>query len=177
MREVFRRTMYLDLHLDSADGMLYQFVRGNSMALPWEVGMGGTPLTEKEQHTIIFAVSRDMYGNQFHTRPTSPSSEGLLGFCRINGQPGDELWMLKGGKVLYLLRPKPMTIPSADLTTSEPMNLPVDVGVPTYQFVCEAFVLGLMDGEIIDMMGDTPKRERPPPLADMDREFRTIGLI
>ena len=70
-----------------------------------------------------------------------------------------------------------MTIPHTDLETGEAFELPVDAGVPTYELVGEAFVLGLMDGEVIDMLGETPKRERAAPLGDMDREFRRIGLI
>jgi hypothetical protein len=77
----------------------------------------------------------------------------------------------------FILRPKAMTIPHTNLATGEASKLPVDAGMPTYELVGEAFVLGLMDGEVIDMLGETPKRERPPPLADMDRVFRTIGLI
>ena len=70
-----------------------------------------------------------------------------------------------------------MTIPMTDLETGEAFENPVNAGMPTYELVGEAFVLGLMDGEIIDMLGETPRRERPPPLADMDKDFRTIGLI
>jgi hypothetical protein len=111
-----------------------------------------------------------------HRRLWQGDHIGLLGYGLDTADVGDELWILKGGKVPYVLRPKAMTVPSVDLVTGEANDLPVDIGMPTYELVCEAFVLGLMDGEIIDMLGENPKRERPPPIADMDRDFRTIGL-
>jgi hypothetical protein len=41
----------------------------------------------------------------------------------------------------------------------------------------EAFILGLMDGEILEMMGENPRRPPPSPLHAMDTQFRIISLI
>ena len=159
MHEVFRRTINLD----------------NDSPLPWdtESSAGGSEHTNSRSDAKTTATNRC----PFYTAPGIGSSHGLLGYSVITARPGDELWILKGGKMPFILRPKAVTIPITDLETGEAFEHPVNAGMPTYELVGEAFVLGLMDGEIIDMLGETPRRERPPPLADMDQDFRTIGLI
>jgi hypothetical protein len=171
MRKVFRRTMYLDISRRK-DG---NWLRGNALPLPWDMkGLVVSP----EEAWAIENFRRMSHGRRsFYTRPCAGSSQGLLCLSVNTTRSGDELWILKGGKMPFILRPKAMTISHTDLETGEASELPVDAGMPTYELVGEAFVLGLMDGEIIDMLGELPKRERPAPLSDMDREFRKIGLI
>lgn len=171
MHEVFRKTIYLD----ATELSSVEFTRGSLAALPWdrhELSMSPT-----EAKAMRYPRAMGIGRCPFYTKPCTGSSHGLLGLSHATAKPGDELWILKGGKMPFVLRPIPMTIPSTNLTTGETKALPVNAGMPTYELLGEAFVLGLMDGEIIDMLGETPKRERPPPLADMDRYFRTIALI
>jgi hypothetical protein len=174
MHEVFRRTIHLDIH-KSAALLIVVYVRGNDSPLPWdtESSAGGSEHTNSRSDAKSTATNRC----PFYTAPGIGSSHGLLGYSVLRARPGDELWILKGGKMPFILRPKAVTVPITDLETGEASEHPVNTGMPTYELVGEAFVLGLMDGEIIDMLGETPRRERPPPLADMDKDFRTIGLI
>ena len=171
MREVFRRTIYLDVYIVAP----LKYARGNEFPLPWcmETSAGSLEQVASKME------ARDMgYGRcPFYTAPGIGSSHGLLGYSVLTARPGDELWILKGGSMPFILRPKAVRMPITNLETGEAFEHSVDAGMPTYELVSEAFVLGLMDGEIIDMLGETPRRERPPPLADMDKSFRTIGLI
>jgi hypothetical protein len=165
----------ITIYLDATELSSVEFTRGSLAALPWdrhELSMSPT-----EAKAMRYPRAMGIGRCPFYTKPCAGSSHGLLGLSHATAKPGDELWILKGGKMPFVLRPIPMTIPSTNLTTGETKALPVNAGMPTYELLGEAFVLGLMDGEIIDMLGETPKRERPPPLADMDRYFRTIALI
>ena len=174
IRELFRRTVYRDIKYERHNDR-WKPVRGNGMVLPWDTDDSNSTPAEKFTKSIARQFAEDHC--LFYTTPGADSSQGLLGYGPNTTTLGDELWMLKGGKVLYILRSKSMKVSSTDLRTGETRALPVDVGVPTYELVGEIFVLGLMDGEIFDMLGNEPKRERPAALAGMDRSFRTIGLI
>ena len=47
-------------------------------------------------------------------------------------------------------------------------------------FVGEVFMMGLMEGQVSEMMGkypEKPKLERPLPLKDMANEFSNIYLV
>jgi hypothetical protein len=44
-----------------------------------------------------------------YTTPSSYRARGLMGFGFLKVNVGDEIWMLKGGKVLYALRPESVT--------------------------------------------------------------------
>jgi hypothetical protein len=176
MHEVFRRTIHLDIHETAAESLTRgSLTRGNDSPLPWDTdsSAGDTEHIDSKLYVSGIVLRRC----HFYTAPGKGSSHGLLGYSVITARPGDELWILKGGKMPFILRPKAVTIPTTDLETGKAFEHPVNAGMPTYGLVGEAFVLGLMDGEIIDMLGETPRRERPPPLADMDNDFRTIGLV
>lgn len=99
-----------------------------------------------------------------------------MGLGPHNAKAGDQVWMLKGGKVLYVLRQKVITeaviYRSLDLSTGSSEEMVVAPDDVVYELVGECFVLGLLD-----MLGDEPRRPRPPPLCTMDREFRNIGLV
>ena len=94
---------------------------------------------------------------------------------------GDEIWLLKGGSVLYILRASPEG-PRRDLQVLDCFGgqnkiLDMNQDGRFYELVGEAFIHGLMDGELLGMMGDVPRRERPSPLGGMDRSFGIITLI
>ena len=104
-----------------------------------------------------------------------------MGLGPEHARPSDELWILQGARVPIVLRPRVVeeqcTYGSMDLETGIGENKVIAAGETLYEIVGECFVLGLMDGEVIDMLGSPPKRPRPPPLADMDTDWRKIGLV
>jgi hypothetical protein len=50
----------------------------------------------------------------------------------------------------------------------------LEVGDRFFAYMGECFMYGLMDGEILDMMGESPRSKAPSPLEGMDREFRKV---
>lgn len=60
---------------------------------------------------------------------------GYLGLCFLDVQPGDEIWLIAGGRTPFTLRPM------ASKSSHEPRR---------FQFVGECFVHGLMFGETFD---------------------------
>lgn len=50
-------------------------------------------------------------------------------------------------------------------------------GYESLGFVGEYFILGLMDGEVLDMIGSDRKRDRPAPLRSMDEDFRKVYVF
>ena len=108
------------------------------------------------------------------------TSAGLMGLAVQETEIGDEIWLLRGGRVLYAPRPlvavekthAMVNLGSGDLSTTT-----VHLGETVYELVGEAFVLGLMDGETLEMIGESPKRPRPRSLQDMDQKFRDVRLV
>ena len=117
----------------------------------------------------------------FRTRADSNDSDVLLGIGPESMRGGDEVWLLKGGSVLYILRPlltEPRgTLQVLDCTGANTTILNIRKGGSTYELVGEAFIHGLMDGELLGMMGEHPRRERLSPLKGMDRQFHDITLV
>jgi hypothetical protein len=125
----------------------------------------------------------------FRTRDmsTTDSTDVLLSLGPETMRGGDEVWLLKGGNGLYILRPL-LVDPSKNLqildysgasnTTSATQNqYTMEAGGKMYELVGEAFVHGVMDGELLGMMGEHPRRARPTPLKDMGRRFCNVLLI
>jgi Heterokaryon incompatibility protein (HET) len=116
----------------------------------------------------------------FKTKTDLTGNKVLLGLGPQNLQPGDEVWLLRGGSVLYILRPRlAEALPAAqvfDCTESSGAKSEAEAE-PFYQFIGEAFIQGLMDGQVLGMMGEHPKRARPSALKSMDRHFRSVLLI
>lgn len=124
-------------------------------------------------------------GRKFFVTSETPDQEAyLLGLGPQNMVAGDEIWMLKGGKVLYALRRV------ADVKVKNTLVIRTDgaqhhersacAPQPTYRFLGEVFMLSLMDGEIIEMMGKHPafaKAPRPSLLKDLSDEFSEIHLV
>jgi hypothetical protein len=109
----------------------------------------------------------------------------LLGLGPKDIKKDGEVWMLRGGKVLYVLRPVPnmkrcFTHLVRELNDRQLESKHQTTEHPFYRFLGEAFMLGLMDGEVAEMMGLHPnklKRERAQPLKDMAEHFTHILLI
>jgi hypothetical protein len=116
----------------------------------------------------------------FETKPQCNDGQGLIGLGPGQAKPGDEVWMLKGGKVLYILRPKYIRehqiLRTLNLVNGECRDEKYSEDDLVYEFIGESFILGLMDGEILDMMGENLERPRPSILYEMDSKFRIISM-
>jgi hypothetical protein len=86
-----------------------------------EEGEKGEDASSAEESFYAFALMR------MHTRRVFMTSTGFVGVGPLDMQPGDEVCILLGGKVPYLLRPQ---------------------GNESYTLVGEAYVHGIMHGEL-----------------------------
>lgn len=80
----------------------------------------------------IFAFRTSMSGRAFFR-----TKEGHMGMCYPNARPGDEVWVLAGGKVPFLLRPFDDTVD----TTETPARIRKLIG--------DCYLDGFMDGEAL----------------------------
>jgi len=116
----------------------------------------------------------------FMTETDAEVNEPLLGIGPAWALPGDEIFMFKGGQVLYVVREvkvaDPFSSPSLDCTGCESVTADLKSGDVIRAYVGECFMHGLMDGEILDMIGPESKREKPPALAGMDDDFKKYYL-
>jgi hypothetical protein len=116
----------------------------------------------------------------FFTRPDSEGGKGLLGLGDATIQAGDSVWMFKGGKVLYVLREKKSdadrTLSVFNVTGEKHHSLNINKGDKQFILIGECFIHGLMDGQLLDFIGEVPQKARPAPLEQMDRHFRKIYL-
>jgi hypothetical protein len=178
MEEVFRRTMYIDLRARFDDQQRINFERQRGGDFSWPPSEVAD--LEKDYPDMVNLKRNTMGRCVFYTRSSS-DSQGLMGLGPHDAKVSDQVWMLQGGKVLYVLRQKAITeavaYRSLDLSTGCSEEMVVVTGDVVYELVGECFVLGLMDGEILDMLGDEPRRPRPTPLCSMARKFRKIGLV
>lgn len=84
--------------------------------------------TETHQQNHTFGTVCGMMKNQtfFVTK------SGLMGLAHLETRPGDEVWVLDGGRVPFTLRRRG------------------DIGSPEFDFVGRCYVQGIMKGEIFD---------------------------
>lgn len=178
MDEVFRATVYIDLkaRFDEQGRTIYE--RQRETAFLWPPNEASNSETD---YPNTVNVKRNTMGRCLFYTAAYSDGQGLMGLGPQNARMGDEVWMLKGGKVLYVLRPmtvsEAVTYHSLDLSTGHSEDEAAAPGDVVYKLVGECFILGLMDGRVLDMLGDEPQRPRPPPLHMMDRCFRKVGLI
>jgi hypothetical protein len=95
---------------------------------------------QTESQNDIYLSLRDMVVNQsfFIT------SNGYLGLGPPTIQEGDEVWVLFGGQVPFILRPKTVEgVSSGNVRDIE------------HEFVGDAYVHGIMNGEVETLFGDT----------------------
>ena len=173
MGEVFRRTILTDTHGYHVNEMQLCFRRLGDKLPDW-------PISEvphdDDQYPDIVNLKRATGGRRlFYT------SAGLMGLAVQELEIGDELWLLRGGRVLYALRPvvtmEEKTHAAVNLGSGEASTMIIQAGETVYELVGEAFMLGLMDGEALEMIGESPKRPRPRSLQDMDQKFRDVRLV
>ena len=115
---------------------------------------------------------------------TSMEGETLIALGPYRSQPELEIWTFKGGSTFYALFPyivmDTMHAHCLDHTDgSGGINSVVRFakGGTIYRLVGPCFILGLMNGELREMIGDNRTRPRPAPLTDMDSDFRNVFLI
>jgi hypothetical protein len=176
--EVFRRTVYTDLRARFNDQLRAIFKRQRGGDFPWPPS--DVADLEKDYPDMV-SLKRNTIGRCLFYTLASSDDQGLMGLGPLNTKVGDEIWMLKGGKTLYVLRRKAIseavTYRSLDLLTGGSEEKALVPGDVVYELVGECFILGLMDGEILHMLGDEQRRPLPPPLGTMEKDFRKIGLV
>jgi hypothetical protein len=105
----------------------------------------------------------------------------ILGIGLGRADFGDQIWMSKGRKMLYILRPKVVGVESREVAfdmTSQCLRDAVFLAeAPRLKPIEEAFVLGLMEGELVKMLAQQPQRSRPPQLAEMGRDWNPVYIM
>ena len=108
-----------------------QFRRAREPDFPeedtWNRLMNGD-LSALDSHTYGWGLNFGIWGRCFFTTYTD-----RMGLCYPNTLPGDEVWVMKGVQVPFVVRP---------LETA-------DAGCAiNYSFLCDCFLNGIMDGEL-----------------------------
>ena len=118
----------------------------------------------------------------FFTTPGAHGGRGVIGLGPGYMIPGDSIFMVKGGRLLYVLQE--LTVPTTrtkgclDLTGGSETSVTLFAEKDTvYVLAGECFIYGLMNGELLDYLGEPPKKERPAVLEAMDKDFRRIILF
>ena len=131
----------------------------------------------KEKLSDLFGRSK--FRSFFYIGGPRDHSQRLLGMGPEHTAPNSEIWMLKGGRALYMLSPIPLLSESEleiqDLTGTPSGVKNVKPPFTLYYYMGECFVAGLMKGELLDFM-QMDAKARPAPLEDMDDDFRTIYI-
>jgi hypothetical protein len=71
----------------------------------------------------------------YHYRSLLRSTLGYLGLGPMNAQPGDQIWLVAGARTPFILRP---------------VSRSSNPGPPTFNFIGETYVHGIMYGEAVD---------------------------
>ncbi|KAH6639242.1 heterokaryon incompatibility protein-domain-containing protein [Boeremia exigua] len=93
---------------------------------------GLEPLLQAPMHALWIAAHKRMF---FCT------GEGHFGLCFPHSRPGDEVWVLAGGKVLFVLRPAGGDVEEGGGEAERP---------PRFKLIGECYLHGFMDGEALD---------------------------
>ena len=186
LSEVYAHTIVADLTtLDYRRGI---YERGGTMQWPKDRSAG----LHSETDDIALGTLKHacFYRRMFHFSASANSQLQMMGLGSHTAQPGDQIFALKGGKVLYILREigthsNCNTSPvyeegMQDIAlfmmlsgTKHPWTDPM-IG-KAYLFVGECFVYGLMDGEAVDML--LGKRPKPVILEQMGKAFEEIIIL
>ena len=198
--QVFLQTLVADLRFVNPD-KLGECARGSAMV--WPEYESKEPRSEQAlvEEDKRMGEMKDVthYRRLIWTRPPEDSSSGLMGIGPYRAEPGDVIFLLKGSKMPCVLRSATAQEVRLALNYEEDGHLLTDwapttklsVWQPTnrrggtprirdwfvegkmYKFVGECYIHGIMDGEVIAMLGG----EVPPVLKDMACTFEPIGLI
>jgi len=167
LHDVFARTIVRDVERIKA-GDRYTWSRNASL------DVGSVPSRSQASSLSSAVRGRSIFSTG--AIDGDGDEEGLLGLGPSWMVPGDEIFMFKGGSVLYVLREYMATdsysAPCLDCNGQESNMIHATAGDSFYCYVGECFMHGLMDGEILDMIGSDRKRETPAALAGMDDDFK-----
>jgi hypothetical protein len=139
MQEQFWRTITADAFVDDDDKYARIPTSSGGALSSWfgeakrSIDQGGEPLITP----YVFAFWSAMSGRTFFI-----TRGGDMGLCFPHARPGDEVWVLAGGKVPFVLRPF-----SGVLGSAEP---PARI----HQLVGECYLDGYMDGEALQKEGN-----------------------
>ncbi|KAF1930447.1 uncharacterized protein M421DRAFT_58922 [Didymella exigua CBS 183.55] len=141
VQERFWRTITADAFVDH-DDKYARIPKSSRVALSsWfttvknSVDQGQEPLITP----YIFAFWSAMSGRTFFSTKSND-----MGLCFPHARPGDEVWVLAGGKVPFVLRP---LVDAVD-TAEAPVRICKLIG--------ECYLDGFMDGEVLRREGDVP---------------------
>lgn len=170
-RTILRHTAGGDcLERELHDGTGCFFTPGHAIGL-------GLPLPVVEESMLSYASSNRRL---FYLTSAGRGGRGLLGLCPGNAQVGDEIWVLRGGRMLHALRCESAdheaTAKALDLTGAPHHDKEFGIGDESRSYIGECFIKGLMEGQVLDMIGDQPNRQRPECLQDMGQVFEKIYI-
>ena len=173
--DLFKRTISADLKADT-NGKTVLYCRAKTTEeLHW-------PYTDQQRQSQLghSTLKRVTSGRApFRTRASAGEADGLYGLGPAWAGPSDEVWILQGASVPFILRPHPSPVKIwsnvADLSTGATEREVYKAGETLHFNIGECFVLGLMDGEVLELLsakGDNTVAKLP----DMEHEFRTLIL-
>ncbi|KAI1622905.1 heterokaryon incompatibility protein-domain-containing protein [Exophiala viscosa] len=185
MLTVFKRTMFADVKGYFGDKGQLAWRRSHA-----EEDILWPPvsiLQHGPQYPDFVTLKRTAIGRcPFSLKPSHSASDGnnIWGLGPGWAQAGDEVWLLSGAKVPFVLRPRHQDVQRTlggcilDLHTGIVKAYGPDAGQVAFEIVGECFILGLMDGELLGMMGPHPhRRERPPALKDLADDFSKLVIF
>ena len=173
------------------NGIPRESVLGCTVVADWTELTGGDTTRNKRglcvdlEHGISFSHTGQVLSllspRQFlYAAPLKNESRGLMGLERYDIQAGDEVWLLEGGRMLPVLRrvtlKSSVTCNALDLTGAAHHEKTIQEGEDVFLYVGECFIMGLMEGQVLDMLGENPKRQHPECLSNMGKGFEKIYI-
>ncbi|KAK4946204.1 hypothetical protein LTR10_014716 [Elasticomyces elasticus] len=183
MFTVFKRTMFADIkgYFGDKGQLSWRRSRAEEDFLWPPVSI----LQHGLQYPDFVTLKRTSIGRcPFSLRSSRAALDGsdIWGLGPGWAQAGDEVWLLQGAKVPFVLRPRHQDAHQAtgdcilDLHTGTVKVY--GTGQVAFEVVGECFILGLMDGELLDMMGPHPRRrERPHVLKELADNFSELDIF
>ena len=171
--ELFKRTIFSDLKAD-VNGIILRYRRAKTAdELNW-------PFTAQNLQVELGTLKRvTSMRAPFRTSAGAGEGDGLYGLGPAWAGPGDEVWILQGASVPFILRPHPsprkIWSNVADLSNGTTKREVYDTGETLYFNIGECFVLGLMDGEVLELLnaqGDKSVSKLP----EIHSEFGKVVL-
>ena len=103
---------------------------------------------------------------------------GLMGLAPHCARVGDQVFVLKGGSMLYVLRPVvEQQRESADAQVRDAETDFEGKEAAAYTLVGECYVHGLMDGQALKMLERKQRGVKARVLEEMDEMFRGLTLV
>lgn len=156
MRDVYIRTIYTDLKSTSTEsgGLTWRRAK-NIDEFSWPVDSSTTESMDVPDEVV---VRRHVVGRRLYSTKSMAGQNryGIVGLGPLRIEAGDELWVLSGASVPFILRPSSVKVNTNDFTldtntgTAEMKQHEINQSL-VYEVVGETFVLGLMDGYVTEL--------------------------